>query len=156
LVAGTAIAAIAAKHGLSQDSVARHRANHLVGVIAKASEAEEVARGDGLLAQVREQQVRAEGLYLEAEKILRRAQRRRDPDIALEAIRTAATTLKEARGSMELLARLAGELQETTVNIVVAPQWLALRGRILVALAPFPEARVAVSQALLEAGDAGP
>jgi hypothetical protein len=122
-------------------AVYRHSRGHLPATLAKSPDAREVARADNLLVQVRDLQDKA--LH-----ILERAEAAGD-------LRAATSAIREARGCLELLGKLAGELQETTVNIVVAPQWLALRGRILVALAPFAEARVAVSRALLEAGDAG-
>ena len=51
---------------------------------------------------------------------------------------------------IELLAKLTGELDDKPeVNIVLSPQWLTIRGAILEALEPFPEARVAVGARLL-------
>ena len=97
----------------------RHAEAHISETLTKAQQAQEVTRGDNLLGQVRAQQAKAEGLYAEAAKILRRAQRQHDPDTALEAIRTAAATLKETRSYLELLGRLAGELQQNTVNVAV-------------------------------------
>ena len=64
--------------------------------------------------------------------------------------------IREARGNLELLARLEGKLREQqTVNILVAPQWLELRTVILGALADFPEARTALALKLSEVQDAG-
>jgi len=43
-------------------------------------------------------------------------------------LRTALSGIREARGNVELLAKLRGELDERpVVNILVAPQWIALR-----------------------------
>lgn len=54
---------------------------------------------------------------------------------------------------LTLVAKLLGELAHTgTVNVVLSPEWLALRGRLLTALSPFPEAREAVVTALNGAG----
>jgi hypothetical protein len=53
--------------------------------------------------------------------------------------------------SLELLARLRGELYEqATVNILVAPELIAVREALLRALWPFVEARMAVAAALAE------
>ena len=58
--------------------------------------------------------------------------------------------MREARGCLELLAKLTGELQqEGSINVLIAPEWLALRGALLAALAPYAEARTAVAAALL-------
>jgi len=49
-------------------------------------------------------------------------------------------------GHLRLLAELVGKLQtQGSVSIVLAPEWLTLRGAILTALAPFPEARYALA-----------
>jgi len=66
-------------------------------------------------------------------------------------LRTALQGVREAKGCLELLARLQGELQEqATVNILINPQWLSLRTVILEALDRYPEARQAVARALRE------
>lgn len=55
---------------------------------------------------------------------------------------------------IELLAKLLGELDDRPqVNILVSPEWLAVRGAVLDALAPYPEARASVSGRLLALGD---
>jgi len=49
-------------------------------------------------------------------------------------------------GHLRLLAELVGKLQtQGSVSITLAPEWLTLRGEILTALAPFPEARYALA-----------
>lgn len=49
-------------------------------------------------------------------------------------------------GHLRLLAELVGKLQtQGAVSVVLAPEWLALRVKILDALAPFPEARYALA-----------
>ena len=106
LAGGAPLAAIAAKHRVSADSVSRHRAKHLPAAIVAAHASAEVTRGDGLLAKVGELSARAESMYRQAEAILRRARRRRDHDTALEAIRTAAATLREGRGTLDLLVKV--------------------------------------------------
>jgi hypothetical protein len=71
-------------------------------------------------------------------------------------LRTALAAIRELRGTIELLARVTGELQETTqVNVLVSPEYLELRTIILRTLAPYPEARVAIASALRNVGHAG-
>jgi len=63
--------------------------------------------------------------------------------------RAATGAIREARGCLELLGKLAGELQEgQTVNVIVSPQWVELRTTIIGALEPHPEAKFAVLRAL--------
>ena len=141
LVAGTALRTIADQNGVSKTALIRHKAEHVPRALAKAHEAREKAQADDLLLQVR-------ALQGSALRILVRAERDGDGRTALAAIR-------EARGNLELLAKLLGELDERPqINILVAPEWLAVRAAMLAALAPYVEARVAVAAALaaLEGG----
>jgi len=55
-------------------------------------------------------------------------------------------TSKTLEGHLRLIAEIAGKVQtQGAVSIVLAPEWLTLRGAILTALAPFPEARYALA-----------
>jgi hypothetical protein len=106
-------------------------------VLAQAVEAADVAHADDLLAQVRDLQSRALAILAAAE--------------AQGDLRTALGAIREARGNLELLAKLLGELDERPqVNLIVTPDWLRMRAAILATLAPYPEARVAVAAALTE------
>lgn len=125
---------IATRYGTSTGALQRHR-EHLPNQLVKAKEAEEVTQADTLLEQVRSLQTRALS-------ILDRADESGDLKTALAAIR-------EARSNLELLGKLAGELQqEGTVNVTVSPEWLTLRAVVIAALSPYPDAAQAVSRAL--------
>ena len=140
LVRGEPYRAIAKRHGVSHNAVNRHRAAHLPRAMLQASAAADVVHGDNLLQQARDLQAKALGILAKAEKA--------------GDLRTAVAANREARGCLELLARLLGEMPDNpSVNIVLAPEWAGLRLRILAALAPYPQARLAVAAAL-EAGDA--
>jgi hypothetical protein len=106
-----------------------------------AQAAEEVAQADDLLSQVRDLQDKALGILDKAEKA--------------GELRTALGAIREARGNLELLAKLLGELDERpVVNLNVSPEWLELRAVIVGALEPHPDARGAVLRAL-EGADNG-
>jgi hypothetical protein len=135
LVRGVAFPALFAKYRVSKDSLSRHKANHLPATLAKAHEAGEVARGDDLLADVRDLQARAYSILDKAE--------------GTGDLRTALGAIREARGNLELLAKLLGELDERpVVNLTVSPEWMELRAMIVWALQPHPEALGAVVGAL--------
>lgn len=140
LVAGDSQRNIAGRFSLSLSAVNRHKESHLPAAMALAKQASEVARGDSLVDQVKSLQRRTES-------ILDKAEHAND-------LRTALAAIRELRGTLELLARLQGELQEaTTVNVLVAsPEWLSLRGAILQAVEPYPAARAAIVEALQHAG----
>src|SRR5215216_4659242 len=140
LVAGRPIRGIAKTFGASEDAVGRHRA-HLPKTLLNAHDVAESIRADVLLAE-------ATALQSKAWELLHAAEANDDPRTALLAVR-------EIRGCLELLARLLGEIQDRPMlTLVTAPEWMVIRGTILAALAPFPEARTAVAGQLLalEAG----
>ncbi len=136
LVAGEAVRAIASRYvTLSHASVQRHKDEHLPETLLKARQAQDVARADTLLDQVRRLQEKALGILDAAE--------------AAGDLREALGAIREARGNLELLAKLVGELDERpTVALVTAPEWLRVRSVLLAALAPYPDARIAVAERL--------
>lgn len=136
LVRGMACRELAALYRVSPDAMERHKAAHLPATLLKAQDAQEAAQADDLLAQVRALQTRALAILDSAE--------------AAGDLRTALGAIREARGTLELLAKLTGDLDERpVVNVLVTPQWAATRMALLAALQPYPDARVAVAGALL-------
>lgn len=60
-------------------------------------------------------------------------------------------TSKALEGHLRLLGELVGKLQtQGTTNFLVSPEWGALRARMIAALAAFPDARLALAEALEE------
>jgi hypothetical protein len=140
LVSGTPYRSVAKQFELSESAVYRHKTEHLPAHLLKAREVEEVARADDLLDQVRTLQTHALG-------ILERAEKAGD-------LRTALAAISQARGNLELLGKLAGELDERpVVNLNVSSEWLELRAMVVGALEPHPAAHRAVLRALESAGN---
>ena len=136
LVAGESYRNIAEHFSVSLGAIARHKADHIPESLALAQEA---AHGDNLLALL-------DGLRADAKRIASKAEKAASYPAAIAAIREQARII-------ELLLKVAGELQqEGTINILVAPQWIDLRTVILQALAPYPEARLAVAEAVAGVG----
>ncbi len=141
LVQGAPLRDIAGQHGLSKSSVERHQAEHLPTLLTKAKDAEELAAADDLLDQLHSLQATTLGLLRKAERAGK--------------LGTAVMAIREARGNLELLAKLTQQLDSRPVlNLLVAPEWLAVRAVLLSALAPYPDARATVAARLaeLEAG----
>jgi len=140
LVSGEPMRGIARMFAVSEDALNRHkRDGHTVTALAKAAGAETVA-ADDLLAQVRFLQVKALGVLATAE--------------AAGSLNVALSAVREARSCVELLAKLLGELDDRPqVNVLVSPEWAAVRTALLDALRPYPDARTAVSTRLLAIGD---
>lgn len=94
LVAGEALRDIAGWTRLSKTSLHRHLQDHLPETLTLAREATQVARAENLLIQVKDLQDKALG-------ILEKADRAGD-------LRAALAGVQEARGCLELLAKLSG------------------------------------------------
>jgi hypothetical protein len=142
LVGGAPYRSVAKRFALSESAVYRHKTDHLPVHLLKAREAEEVAQADGLLEQARR-------LQAHALDILERAEKAGD-------LRTALAAISQARGNLELLGKLAGELDERpVVNVLVSAEWVMIRTTMLEVLAPYPEARAAVADSLMELEETG-
>jgi len=140
LVGGASNRSVASLYDVSEAAARRHKSNHLPGKLVMAQAAEEVAQADDLLAQVRGLQAKALGILSKAEEA--------------GELRTALSAIREARGNLELLAKLLGELDERpTVNLLISPEWLELRAVIVTALEPYSDARGAVLKALESGGN---
>ncbi len=142
LVQGAPLRNIAERHGVSLGAVHRHQTDHLPTLLTKAHDAEEAAAADDLLAQLHSLQATTLSLLAKAERAGK--------------LGTAVMAIREARGNLELLAKLTQQLDtRPTLNLLIAPEWLAVRSALYSALRPFPEAAAAASAALLalEGGD---
>ena len=141
LVAGLSYRNLSARYGLSSQALIRHRNEHLPETLVRAYEASEAARAENLLAQLAE-------LRADARRIGQRAEEAED-------YRTALAGIRELVRILELTAKITGELDERPqVLLVQSPEWGALRARIVTALAAFPQARLALVEALEEDGHA--
>jgi MinD-like ATPase involved in chromosome partitioning or flagellar assembly len=135
VVEGQSNRAIAGQYGLGRESVRRHRA-HIPELLLKARDDLEGYEMDTILRKIedleRETLEQLEGAKEEDE----------DRRVVLAAIR-------EQRQNIELLAKVAQLIdQAPKVNMVlIAPQ---VQQVIIQALAPYPQARLAVADALGE------
>lgn len=149
LAAGEAERSVAKRFSVSSASVHRHKGHHLPATLAAATEAAEVARGDDLLGQVRQHIGELRALFTAAVTVLRDVKAMGDHDRTLKAIGEATRTHTAALRHLELLGKLAGELDERpTVNLLVNPAFVQVQAAILTALEPHPEALEAVRRAL--------
>jgi len=125
---------------LSSSALARHKADHIPAALSTAKAAVQVADADDLLTQLGLLRSKALGLLMKAE--------------AAGDYRTALAGIREARGCIEVMAKMMGELAGTTtvVNVLVTPEWTRVQAAMLSALAPYPDARVAVADALVAIG----
>ena len=141
LVDGEPLRNIAERYGTSATALFRHRSEHIAELLAHARAAEDVAEADGLLAGLRSLQARTLGILDMAE--------------TTGKLGVAVLAIGQARQNLELMAKLLHQIDERAqINILLAPEWMAVRSVLLAALAPFPDARIAVADRLaaLEAG----
>ena len=135
LVARKPFRDIAGQHGVSKSALVRHSDDHIPAELMKAQAATEAAQADALLAQV-------VGLRDKALGILGKAEGSNDLRVAIAAIH-------EARGCVELLGKLAGQLRDApTINLFMTAEWREVQSAVLAALEEHPDARLAVAGAL--------
>jgi hypothetical protein len=137
VVQGESNRAMTRRYGLSKDAIRRHR-EHIPELLVQASRAQEVADADLILDKL-------VGLEDEARVALKATKESGE-------WRTFLAAVAEIRENVKLLAQVSGKLKEvqvhnTQVNVLIAPQ---VHAAIVSALAPYPDARIAVAQALKE------
>jgi len=133
---GETVADVAKRFKVSRDALHRHRRNgHVADAVAMAAESQAVANGGDLLTRV-------QNLERRTMSILDRAEAAGSLGVALASIR-------EARSTIELLAKLVGDLDTGGVNVVIqSPGWVEVRAVVVAALEHHPEARAEVAAAL--------
>jgi hypothetical protein len=132
--------------GVTEDDLDYYRDNKLQEKLSKSKELKALAdeiesadihKGDTYLQLVI-------GLQKKALDALEQQDATKDP-------KSWAMVSREARGYVELLGKALDRIRDTPpvqVNILVNPEWVALRTKIITALEPYPEAREAVVHAL--------
>ena len=138
LISGVSCGKVANKYGsFNRQSVWAHKQKHLPKTLLKAKALEDENKADALLKQLESINAKAWDLMKQAEKD--------------KKYQPAVSALKECRATVELTAKLIGELKTgTEVNVYYSPQWIELRGNIFQALQPYPEARIALANKLSE------
>lgn len=125
---------VAEKYKITPSTICRHKAHTRTQLI----QAGEATPRDQMSAIQRVNE-----LDKEADRILKNARKKGDNTTALRA-------LKEMRELISLAARLNGELNQNVIHnhLHISPEWAVLRGVILKALEPYPDARKALLTAL--------
>jgi len=157
LVAGTSFRTIAEQYGTSTTTLHRHKPHiaEALAAVAKSTETKQEAQAVALARQQAAQEIQDVRQALDvvqqlkaingaALQVLRDARDRGDGNLALKAI-------DRLQRQIELQAKLLGDLQpDGTTNINISAEWVQLRALIVQTLTPYPEARAAVAQALIE------
>ncbi len=148
LVGGATPGQLARRFKLGDDSIRRHQQSHLTPALVKVAmerRSDDSARDAEVIARsnIRD---RVQTLLGQLEGLM---------DVGLErkSLVGAATVARELRQTIELQARLDGVLDDraqnvTVVNVLSSPEFTSIVGRLIDALAPFPEARLAAAEVL--------
>ncbi len=131
--------------GVHRSGVSRHVQKHVLPVVAGSASPDASLFDIDIAEEVRT-------LFMRSRKHMRDAEQTRN----MKAI---ASFHREARADLELLAKLTSLLQQegtSTINLQVNAEWVQIRQVLQQVLAPWPDARAAVAQALLEVERASP
>lgn len=133
---------IAEHYGVSKAALSRHSKEHIPQLLLKAYEAIERDEAEDLAGELG--RVKAD-----VHRLKEKAEEEGD-------LRTALLGCDKALKALELQAKVAQLIQTApAVNILVAPEWVALRTKLLYALDAYPQARGAVVRALEVPGNGG-
>jgi len=136
----TTLSALARRIGVSRDALRRHRDQHLSPALAKV--AIERYGADSAEQAFDSVTLRVESLLDRLEVLLAIAEDRK-------SLVGGANIAREIRQSLELVARLRGELndkpQNVTVNVLSTPEFTGVVTKLIAALGPWPEARIAAA-----------
>lgn len=140
LLRGDSFRDIARQFHASKDALSRHKHDHLGERMAKVAAGHAEADVRTAIDVVTQLSTINEA----ALTVLSEAKAAGDGALALQAI-------DRIQRQIELQAKLINLLHDgTMVNVTVSPQWTELRSVILTVLHDYPEARVAVAEALRE------
>jgi hypothetical protein len=148
LIRGESYRAIVGKFGLAKSSLERHyKGGHIQEFMAKSHEAQDMARADALLGQLREIREKANDLLNQAE--------------VSGDLRACGLFLKELREQTKLMAELEGRLESqpqihlNQMNIYQSPAWSKV-GEILARnLTGYPGLKSQIAKELLELAKEG-
>lgn len=135
LVSGLSVRKVGEMYGISHGAIQQHRANHLPGELVKSKQLQDVNAATDLVEKIEDLYQKAYGLIDKAEKN--------------KSFTGVAALIREARNSLELLARVTGDLKSGThLTLIYSPQWIQLRQTLVKTLDKYPDAKAEVIEAL--------
>ena len=139
--------AVAARFGLSSSAVDRHQQSHIAERVSKASDARARFDADRLVERLESMREQTESVLAAANKALESW----DPHSASVALRA----IQRLEKQVELIARVVGQLSESgpTTNIIVSPEWVEMRSRIMALSRKHPGLRAELVDALSLGGE---
>ena len=152
LVEGRSKTAMAVRFGVSIHSLWRHFYNHLPPAVRAAILTTKKDYSATNLEELRVNE--SEGLLANAVEVRRRLYVNAEAAEQAGDFRAATQSYSKILDALNLVGKLlnqfAGHHAQQVNQLVVSPDYLRLRAALIQALAPFPEARVAVAKVLRE------
>ena len=151
IVAGIPMYKIARQYGMAESSLKAHKKNHLNPAYKAIQDAKATRTTSGDAPAL--EQLKA--LLPTLQNALHWAQGAQDANGNFKVLPNVSQTLaavRELRATIELLAKITGELDDrptTVINILTTEAWLQARRAIAEALVPYPDARLAVANRLM-------
>lgn len=136
-VSGVSYRDIAGQFQISKTAVQRHASEHISQSIQQSQLAMDEARGIDVVRQLKD-------INTVTLEILQEARNKKKNGMALFAIDR---IIKQ----LELQAKLLGDIDKPQVNIILMPEWRIIRSAIIRALAPYPDVRTVVVDAIEQA-----
>jgi len=141
LTKGASIRDVSRQYSVTRPSVDRHKRNHLEKKILaanKRAEEKTILSAQGILEE-------SQGLFNKMKGLLEDLEEKgTDSELTMKAHR-------ECNRSLELLARLCGQLETVqTINVFLNPIFLGVRTKLIKALSDYPEARAEVIKAITD------
>ena len=156
LISGQPYRTLAKSWKVTPSALVRHSKTHLAELLAQSAriDTESASQTDSVVLRHKQELEENNGRHVidvihqlkainaACLEVLSQARNDRQPTILLRAV-------DRIYRQIELQTRLLGEIQDQhNVNVAILPQWSRIRERLITALEPFPEARVAVAEAL--------
>jgi len=165
---GETYVSISREWGYSEDSLRRHKTNHIAAVVGDIKAIMEQARIEAMEEARRQEldEIKDEvanevktgmvarletcATFLDQLQAVRdKAANLLDQAEASDDLRAAGTFLRELREQIRLMAELEGKISnQPQITIINSPEWVELRTCIITALDPFPQAKGAVIDAI--------
>ena len=141
--------AISRQFDVGRKPLENHLSNHISDELLKSQDVKEALKADNTFAEYQKARTRIETLQTRTYDLLTKAESAENHNACVGYIREARAQEGELREQRKLLAELEGKLAtQPQVNITLNAEWIKLRTIMMTALDPYPDARLAVANAL--------
>jgi hypothetical protein len=135
--------------GIGRKSLKNHLSEHIPKELLKSRDAKEALQADNTFSEYQAAKARIETLQTRTYDLLAKAEVAENHNACVGYIREARGQEGELREQRKLLAELEGKISsQPQINITLNAEWIEVRTIMMTALDPYPDARLAVANAL--------